>query len=188
MLKQIAVINGSPRENGNTDVVLKELIKGAKEAELETIYLTLRDLTIADCIGCCKCRDESVCHFQDDMNQIRDYLQESDLLIFASPNYWCEITGLMKTCMDRLYFYHHPQNSSFIAGKKAIVISTMGEAHNIDYEAELLVEFFRRALKSLGIQLVGIHLFYDLMEKGAIFNKPEYLKKAYNIGKSLQGI
>ncbi len=186
MSKHVVVINGSPRENGNTDVVLKELIKGAQEAELDTIYLKLRDLTIADCIGCCKCRDESVCHFKDDMNQIRYYLQESDLLIFASPNYWCEITGLMKTCMDRLYFYHHPQNSSLIAGKKAIVISTMGEADNIDYEAELLVEIFRRALKSLGIELVDIHLFYDLMEKDAIFNKPEYLQKAYNIGKSMQ--
>ena len=84
MSKPTVIINGTPRENGNTDAILNKIIEGAHEVGLETIYVKLRELAIANCIGCCTCRDESQCHFQDDMTQIRRYIEESDLLIFAS--------------------------------------------------------------------------------------------------------
>ena len=185
MAGSILLINGSPRKDGNTDAILDSLIKGASSVRQELFYRKLRELNIADCAGCCRCRDESVCQFQDDMTQIRSEIEDSELLVFASPNYWCEVTGLMKTFMDRLYFYHHPANSSSIAGKKAVIVSTMGEATNIQYESALLVEFFRRAMSSLKIEILDTLLFSGLMEKDDIVRKPEYLKKAFDLGKSL---
>jgi multimeric flavodoxin WrbA len=112
MAKSTLIINGSPRVDGNTDTILRLLIKGTKSIPLEPIYRKLRELSIAECIGCCKCRDESLCQFQDDMIPMRRDIEDSGLLIFASPNYWSEVTALMKTFMDRLYFYHHSVNSS----------------------------------------------------------------------------
>jgi multimeric flavodoxin WrbA len=179
------LINGSPRENGNTDALLARFIQGAESVSHEFVYLKLRDLRIGDCIGCCTCREESTCKLQDDMTDIRGKIENSGLLIFASPNYWCGITGLMKTFMDRLYFYHHPKNSARLTSKEAVILSTMGESTNIAYESSLLVEFFERAMKSLGITIRDILLFPGLMEKDDVFGKPDYLAQAFALGKSL---
>ena len=179
------VINGSPRVDGNTDAILATLIKGAKSRSLDPTYKKLRDLHIEECSGCCKCRDESICIFQDDMTLLREEIENSALLIFATPNYWCGVTGLMKTFIDRLYFYHHQVNSALIAGKKAAVISTMGEKSSIEYESALIVELFNRAMKSLGIEIVETVLFSGLMEKNDIAAKPAYLKRAFELGRKL---
>ncbi|UCE08341.1 MAG: flavodoxin family protein [bacterium] len=186
MVKSILIINGTTRDKGNTDAIIEKLIEGAEAVDLNIKYFKLRDLNVANCIGCCTCKDESKCFFQDNMTEIREYINKSDLLILASPIYWCEITGLMKTFMDRLYFYHHSNNSALISGKKAIIITTMGEANNIEYESEVLVEFYKRALKSLQVEILDMLFFSDLMEKEAILKKPEYLEKAYDAGKDLK--
>ncbi len=185
MVNSILVINGTPREGRNTDTIIDKLIEGAESVDKNIQYFKLRDLIIHNCIGCCTCKRESRCHFQDDMTQIRQFIEKSDLMIFASPIYWCEITGLLKTFMDRLYFYHHPENSDLIAEKKAIIITTMGEKENIEYESQLLVEFYRRAFKSLKVEILDMLFFSDLMEKEDVLKKPEYLEQAYNISKNL---
>ena len=185
MASSTLVINGSPRENGNTDSLLQQFIRGAEKISAETTYFKLRDLDIGDCIGCCTCRDESVCKLQDDMTRLREEIERSQLLVLASPNYWCGITGLMKTFMDRLYFYHHPVNSARIAGKEAVVISAMGESENLAYESLLVVEFFRRAMKSLAVEIREILLFPGLMEKDDISRRPEYLERVFSLGKSI---
>jgi multimeric flavodoxin WrbA len=185
MARSTLLINGSPRENGNTDALLDRLILGAGEAAPKIEHIKLRDLRIGDCIGCCTCRDESACKLQDDMTSVRGKIETAGLLIFASPNYWCGITGSMKTCMDRLYFYHHPLNSARISGKEAVILSTMGESANIEYESALLVEFFERAMRSLGIAIRDILLFPGLMDRGDIFGKPEYLEQAFALGRSI---
>ncbi len=185
MAQSILLINGSPRENGNTDALLQRLIQGAESVSAELTYIMLRDLDINDCMGCYMCRDESDCKLQDDMTRVRGEIENSGVLIFASPNYWCGISGLMKILVDRLYFYHHPANSARIAGKVAIIISTMGESTNIRYESSLLVEFFQRAMRSLGIDIRDTLLFPGLMEKDDIAEKPEYLGQAFALGKRL---
>lgn len=179
------LINGSPRENGNTDKLLDRLIQGTGSASSRIEYRKLRDLRIGDCIGCCTCREESTCKLQDDMTAVRGEIETAELLILASPNYWCGITGLMKTFMDRLYFYHHPVNSERIAGKEAVILSAMGESANIEYESALLVEFFERALESLKITIKDILLFPGLMGKDDVFGKPEYLEQAFALGQHI---
>ena len=185
MTGSILVINGSPREGGNTDALLDALIKGAKSRSLDPLYKKLRDLHIEDCIGCCRCRDESICFFQDDMTLLREEMENSGVLVLATPNYWCGVTGMMKTFIDRLYFYHHPANSALIAGKKAVVVSTMGERSNVEYESALIVELFNRATRSLDIETVETVLFSDLMGKNDIAAKPDYLERAFELGARL---
>jgi len=182
----ILIINGSPREGGNTDTILEKLIEGAQSTDLNPWYVKLRDLNIANCIACCTCKDEGKCHFNDDMTRMREWIENSRLMIFASPIYWCEITGLMKTFIDRLYFYHHPQNSSLLATKKSLIVTTMGEEENVDYESQVLVEFYRRIFKSLKVTIVDMLFFSGLMGKEDIFRKPEYLEEAFDKGKRLK--
>jgi len=94
---------------------------------------------------------------------------------------------LMKTFIDRLYFFHHKENSQLIAGKKAIIITTLGEK-DVDYECQVLVEFYKRCMHSLGIEIIDWLFFNDLMEKEAIKRKPAYLKQAFEAGKRLAAL
>jgi len=184
LTKRVLVLNGSTRENGNTDAIIASFIEGVNACGLNVGSVVLRELKINDCIGCCQCQREGTCHFEDDVTEIRDMIRKSDVLVFASPNYWCEITGLMKTFIDRLYFFHHKENSHLIAGKKAIIITTLGEK-DADYECRVLVEFYKRCMHSLGIEIIDWLFFNDLMEKEVIKRKPTYLGQAFEAGKKL---
>jgi multimeric flavodoxin WrbA len=123
MAESVLIVNGATRINGNTDILVGKIIEGAEGAGLNSTLVELRNKHVSDCIGCYLCREESKCSFQDDMTEIRNFINESELLIFASPLYWCGVTGLMKTFLDRLFFYYHPQNRPLISGKKAIIIT-----------------------------------------------------------------
>lgn len=184
-MSRAIVINGSTRENGNTDTILDEFIRGAKSTDIDISYVKLRDLDIANCIGCCTCREEGECHFDDDMTHIREQLEHSKYIVFASPLYWCEVTGLMKTFVDRLYFYHHPQNSSLVANKIGLIITPLGEDENVGYETEVINEFYKRVFKSLDFHILDMLSFPGLMEKEDIFKKSRYLIKAFQTGKNL---
>ena len=110
MAESILIVNGATRIDGNTDILVGKIIDGAKNAGLNTNLVELKNKNISNCIGCYTCLKESKCFFQDDMTAIRNFINESELLIFASPLYWCGVTGLMKTFLDRLFFYYHPEN------------------------------------------------------------------------------
>jgi len=74
-----------------------------------------------------------------------------------------------------------------IDGKKAIIVTPMNQK-NVDYESEILVEFYNRLLGCLGVKIVNMFFFSDMMEKGSVLKKPEYLKQAYAIGTNLKDL
>ena len=184
MAPRILVLNGATRAGGNTDALVDNLIEGMKSVGLDSQLVTLRDVKINNCVGCCQCLRESTCQFDDDMTQLRSFFVGADLVVFASPIYWCEVTGLLKTFIDRLYFFHHEVNRSLVSGKKALTLTTLGE-DDAAYESEVLVEFYRRFLKSLGLTILDMLFFPGLMEKEAIEQRPEYLEQAHKAGRQL---
>jgi len=185
MLDTVLIINGATRINGNTDIILDKVIDGIKNTRTSVELINLREKNISNCIGCYQCLMKSTCSFDDDMTEIRNYINEAKLMILASPLYWCGVTGLMKTFLDRLFFFYHPQNRDLTSGKKVVTITPMNQK-DINTETELLVEFYRRLFRSLEIKIVDMFFFTGIMEKGAVSNKPEYLEQAYSIGKNLE--
>ncbi len=73
-----------------------------------------------------------------------------------------------------------------ISGKKVLLLTTMGEKDNVDYESQVLMEFYRRVFKSLNVDILDMFFFSDLMEKEAILKKPKYLDRSLSIGKHLR--
>lgn len=184
MLKTALIINGTTRTNGNTDILVEKIIEGSQNTSINIKHIELRKKNISNCIGCYQCLRESTCSFRDDMTEIREEINKADLMVLASPLYWCGVTGLMKTFIDRLFFYYHPQNRGLISGKKAIIVTPMNQK-DIANESEPLVEFYKRLWNCLGVEIVDMFFFSDVMTKGAVSEKPEYLEKAYSIGKQL---
>jgi multimeric flavodoxin WrbA len=185
MRESVPIINGSTRPGGNTDVLLERVVAGASDINLAPSVIELRSRQISNCIGCYQCLRISTCSFRDDMTEIRTLIDDADLLVLASPLYWCGVTGLMKIFIDRLFFYYHPDTKPLISGKKAVILTPMNQK-NIEFESQLLVEFYKRLFKCLGVEIADMVFFSDIMGKGIVWERPEYLEQTYEIGTRLE--
>jgi multimeric flavodoxin WrbA len=177
---EITIINGSVRRGGNTDIIVDKVIEGAYSSGIQPSHIQLKDKKLGNCTGCYTCMKGPACSQQDDMTDIRSAMENSDLIILASPLYWCGVTGLMKTFLDRLFFYYHPHTRTLISGKRAMVITTMNQK-DVENETDILVKFYRRLFRCLGIEMVGMEFFGGIMERGSVLQFPEYLDRAYKL-------
>ena len=105
-IKKIVVFDGGPRSDkySKTTFMVKHFCKGAKSAGAEIEYIKLKDMKINSCTGCYTCwtKTPGECIFQDDMTDLRLKFRKADLVVFASPLYIFNVTGIMKTFLDRL--------------------------------------------------------------------------------------
>ena len=102
---KILAINGSPRgKQGNTEKILENFMLGAQEAgaQIETVYLNEKE--IHHCTGCFSCwtKTPGACVLEDDMTELLEKVKAADVRVFATPLYYCTVTGMMKDFMDRL--------------------------------------------------------------------------------------
>ncbi len=126
---KVLVIVGSPRK-GNTyraAIAIQEAMKEWGDVTFE--YLMLRDMDIGRCLGCFTCftRGEEYCPNKDDAPAIEAMMHAADGVIFASPVYGMNVSGLFKTFVDRFsYIFHRPR----FFGKKALLLTTAGALGN----------------------------------------------------------
>lgn len=101
MSKKILVISTSPRKGGNSDLLADEFIRGAQQAGNSVEKISLSEKTIGFCKGCLACQKTQRCVIRDDADAIVQKMLVSDVLVFATPIYYYEMCGQMKTMLDR---------------------------------------------------------------------------------------
>ena len=102
----ILVISGSPRKGGNTEIMAETFAKGARESGHELTIKMLSALKVSPCVACNYCfTSKGVCSQKDDMTEILEVLAQADMLVFASPIYWFDITAQLKCVIDRMYAF-----------------------------------------------------------------------------------
>ena len=101
MSKNILVISSSLRGGSNSDILADEFIRGAREAGNKVEKISLRGKKINFCIGCLACQQSGNCVLKDDMAEILPVMQQADVICFASPVYFYDMCGQLKTFLDR---------------------------------------------------------------------------------------
>lgn len=101
MKKRVLVISTSKRINGNSDILANQFLQGAKDSGHETIKISLANKNIQFCKGCLVCQQKKPCVIQDDVAHIVDEIKKADVIAFATPIYFYEMSGQMKTILDR---------------------------------------------------------------------------------------
>lgn len=107
-MKNILVLNGASRKNGNTASLIHAFAEGARASGNEVTEFYLQGMNIKGCLGCegCSRRNadpKSPCVQKDDMSDIYAAFLQSEIVVFASPVYFWSISGTLKTAADRLY-------------------------------------------------------------------------------------
>lgn len=116
---KILVVNGSPREKGNSDLLCDEFIRGAEESGNQVEKISLREKEVHPCKACYACFRTGFCVQKDDMSDILNKVEAADVIVFASPTYFLTMSGQMKVFIDRLL----PKWQE-LGGKDAYVIVT----------------------------------------------------------------
>ena len=102
MSKKVLILSGSPRKNGNSDLLCNEFMRGAKEAGHDTEKIRIAEKTIGYCHGCYYCKDSGgKCAIKDDMAEILQKMIDADVLVLASPVYFYSIDAQLKALIDR---------------------------------------------------------------------------------------
>ena len=101
MAKKVLVISTSIRGNSNSEKLAEAFADGAKAAGNEVELVSLKNKTIAFCKGCLACQQTGHCVIKDDANAITDKMLEADVVAWATPIYYYEMSGQMKTMIDR---------------------------------------------------------------------------------------
>ena len=100
-MKNVLVISTSLRQNSNSETLADEFLKGAADAGHHVEKVTLRDKTLQFCRGCMACQKLGHCVIQDDAGDISRKMHDADVIAFATPIYYYEMSGQMKTLLDR---------------------------------------------------------------------------------------
>lgn len=122
-MKKVTIISTSLRNNSNSDLLAQSFMNGAKSAGHDVTYISLRDKQIAFCKGCLACQSLGHCVIQDDVKTIEDAVLNSDVVVFATPIYYYEMSGQMKTLIDRL----NPMFSKDYKFRDAYLLMTAAE-------------------------------------------------------------
>lgn len=101
MSKKVLIISTSPRKNGNSEILADEFVRGAKEAGNIVEKVSLYDKTVGFCKGCLACQKTQRCIINDDVNMITEKMLSAEVIVFATPIYFYEMCGQMKTLLDR---------------------------------------------------------------------------------------
>lgn len=103
---KVLMLNGSPRENGNTYIALNEM-KTVFEAEgIEVEIMQIGRLDIRGCISCGACKKLGKCVFDDAVNDVAEKLKTSDGLVLGSPVYYASANATLVALLDRLFHSH----------------------------------------------------------------------------------
>lgn len=187
---RLLAIAGSPRRNGNTDLLLKEVVRGAESEGAEVKAIFLRDLCIAPCRHCDSCVAMGRCVVEDDMQWIHVELRRADRLALASPIFFMGLTAQTKAMIDRcqaLWVLKHvlklPVATNEGWERRGLFISVGGtKGPRLFQPAIATVKIF---FKTLEFTYAGDLLYRSIDEKGAILKHPTALREAFAAGQKL---
>ena len=179
-MKNVLIISSSLRGGSNSEILAHEAEKGAIEAGNNVEFLSLKGKDIKFCIGCLACQKTGKCVQKDDMAEMIAKVQNADVLIFATPIYYYEMSGQLKTFLDRCNPLYGQDNKF---KDVYLITSSYDDAKNAsDIAANGLggwVACFEQS------RLAGVLAGGGLNEpKDAITNE-NLLHKAYELGKNV---
>ena len=180
MAKKVLIISTSLRGGSNSDILARECEKGAKEAGHDVELISLKGKDIKYCIGCLSCQNTGSCVLTDDVAEIMSKVKEAEVIVYATPIYYYEMCGQMKTLLDRL----NPIFSADYSFRDIYMIATAAEDEETVFDKAYnglqgWVDCFEKAT------LKGIVTGGGIEDANDAPNHAEVLQKAYELGKGI---
>ena len=182
MAKKIVILNGSPRKNGNTSALVKAFTEGAESAGHSVTEFFLDRINIHGCKGCFggHSSKDCPCVQKDDMAQIYPAVKDSDVVILATPLYYWNMSGQLRTAIDRLFALEEGDGNLLRGHGRSSALLMAAEGHGF----EDVLQYYDHLMEHLQWKNLGHVLAGGNMDVGDIKGKSE-LQDAYNLGTSI---
>ncbi|MBD5085149.1 MAG: flavodoxin family protein [Clostridiales bacterium] len=158
MAKSIVILNGSPRQKGNTSMLVKAFTEGAESTGHTVTEFFLGGMDIHGCKGCFGGHSgkECPCVQHDDMDKIYPAVKGSDVVVLASPLYYWTMSGQLRTALDRLFALEEGDGNLLRGNGRGSVLLMAAEGHGFE-DAILYFDHLMEHLrwKNLGKVLCG---------------------------------
>ncbi len=185
----LLAIFGSPRKNGNTDLMMNSFLEGALSVpgvEVQKIYV--RELVMSGCQACGYCDEHGVCVQQDDMQKVYPFFDTAERIVIASPIYFYGLSGQAKLLVDRSqatfmrkYKSKTQGNAPGTSGKRKGFFLCAGATRGkrlFDCPS-LTVKYF---FDAIDVEPAGEIFLREIDQKGAILSHPTALEECRQAG------
>jgi len=187
---KIMAIYGSPRREGNTSLLLKQAVAGARQAGAEVEEVVLRDLRMSPCLELYGCKKDGRCIIRDDFQRLYDQLLACQALMLASPIFFYTVSAHTKILMDRCqslwvkkYWIDQVPFGQGEIKRKGLFISAGATGGKRLFDGTLLsIRYF---FDVLDMELWHALLYRRLDFEGDVLRHPEYLDEAFQAGEAL---
>lgn len=186
---KVAAFLGSPRENGNTELLLNSALEGVREQGHDTAVFNPNLLNFRPCQNCGGCDETGICVFRDDMDAIYRAIREADRIILASPIFFFGLSAQAKAMIDRCqsfwcekYLLKKPIAAGPFGRKGLLLlVGGMKREEGVRCSETTARAFFR----TVSVPEHATLSFLDVDKKGAVLTHPTALKDAYEAGRKL---
>ncbi len=189
-MKNILALAGSPRRNGNSDILLDEFLKGFSTKKSKIDKIIICQLDFKPCQECNSCFTSGECIVQDDMQKIYPKIWQADILVLASPIFFVAVSAYAKMLIDRCqclwarkYILKKELPEEKRSSRYGVFLSTAGSKNP---------KIFEGALKTVKSFLDVCEMTYyksifgnNIDEQGDILKYPEIMNEAKSLGKEL---
>lgn len=176
---RICVLKGSPNRNGSSNMLAENFARGAKETGHEIVEIDAAHSNIAPCTGCIHCGYEGECILSDDMEEIRQEILKSDMLVFVTPLYYYGMSAQLKILVDRFC----SRNSSIqMKNMKSALLTVAYNADDWTFDA--LEAHYDTLVRYLNLEDCGRILGYGCGTP-SMTQFSRYPDEAYELGKGL---
>ncbi len=180
---------GSPRKEGNTELLLKEVIRGVEDSGFSVQIFELNSMSIKPCQDCGGCDETGECILNDDMEGIHKAIRTADRIILASPIFFFALSAQTKAMIDRCqsfwcekYLLKKPVPAGK-AGRKGLLllVGGMKKEKGVQCAESCATAFFR----TINVPEHSVLSFLGIDKKAEILKHPTALEDAYREGRKL---
>jgi multimeric flavodoxin WrbA len=181
-MTKVLAINGSPRKDGNTSILIRTILGEMEKAGIETETIQIGGKKIHGCTACMKCfeNQDGKCIIDNDMvNSIIQKMRDADGIILGSPVYFLDITAEMKALIDRAGFVSYANGFPLRnkVGNVAVAVRRAGASRTADTMLHFLLA---NDMIVPGLPVIGMG-----REIGDVERDEEGLNRAKHLGQTM---
>ncbi len=190
MANEIAVLGvvGSPREGGNTDTLVTEVLRGAAEVGASTQKLHVGRYKIAPCTSCGACVKTGQCFQRDGMDELIPLMERHQVWVLGTSVYWWSATAQMKLFVDRWFApWIHPETRTVFSQRVAVIVTPLGDtdARVARHTTGMFGDIFAFLGIPIAATVVAPNVGGSGIESGAdALKRPELLQAAHDAGRA----
>ncbi len=178
---------GSPREGGNSRLLLEAFLEGVRKEKLAAEEIVLAELDIEPCLECGGCDDTGICIVSDDMDYVYQNVKSAAGLVVATPIFFGHLPAQAKAAIDRFQSWwvaRYLLGKPVFQKKRPGSLIVVGGMDRVDY-----FECIKKTIKAF-FATTGFSYFSELYlsrvdEKGAVLKRKEDLEKSFELGRQL---